>query len=76
MRTVKILFWVLISLFTVAAVSLSFASSRMTVGQNALVWSAILCVVFAAMAGFIAYLLFWCWEKRIAIIAGRYGGGR
>jgi hypothetical protein len=76
MRLAKLLFWCLLSVIVIAAIWASFASNRLSSDQNSLIWATILCMVSASMAGGFSYLLFWCWRKRIAIIAGRYGGGR
>jgi hypothetical protein len=71
----RILFWTFAVFVVVATVWASFASNRLTSDQNRFVWAIVLCIVFVSMACGIAYLLFYCWKKRIAMIAGRYGGG-
>ena len=47
----------------------------MTVDEQVLFWGAICYAIMLIFVAVLAYLLFWCWKKRIAIIAGRYGGG-
>ncbi|HVU08228.1 MAG TPA: hypothetical protein VHG89_06770 [Verrucomicrobiae bacterium] len=72
----RILFWTFIILVVAIALWASFAANQLTNDQNMLIWAIILCMVCVAMACGLAYLLFYCWKNRIAMIAGRYGGGR
>lgn len=70
------LFWTFAGVVVIAAIGADCFSSKLTSDQNKFIWAVVLCLVFVPTACAIAYLLLYCWRKRIAMIAGRYGGGR
>lgn len=70
---IRTLFWILVA---VGLGAFFFAASRqknMTTDENTLLWGLIGCGFVVIFASGAAFMLFYCWKKRVAIMVGRYG---
>jgi hypothetical protein len=69
------MFWTFLAAIVGSVIWAAFASDKMTADENSLIWAAVFCLVFMAFSGGLTFAWIWFLKKRVAMIAGRYGGG-